>query len=1239
MSINVRGLADDTKRREVFYWLRKQEFDVYMLQETHSSSAKMGIWRSQWGGEVIFSHGGSNSRGVCILFSNKCQYIIHNVITDSNGRYILVDLTLADKRVSLGNVYGPNNDCPDIYIELFEHIESFSNDHRIIAGDFNLVLDLDLDKHGGRKATNHRAANVVRTYMEDTDLVDIWRHKNPDKRMYTWCRKNPEYLASRLDFYLCSFGLVNLVTKVCITPGFKTDHSAIKIEISLVDDIRGRGFWKLNCSCLTNPEYITEIKKVINKTLEDNKDINDALVWEMIKLNVRGKSIELCSQFKREREDNINKLESELIELNKNQPLSQFQIKEIENKQLQLETIVKQKAMGAKIRSRVRWYEEGEKSTRYFMNLEKRNYNLKTVTRVSTNNGEYVDSRQDILRELKNFYSKLYTKTEYGTSQAEYQEFLDIDCPTLSDDKRDMMNNEMSETELLNALKSTQNNKSPGSDGLPSEFYKIFWQDIKDPFLKSVKYAHQTGMLSVTQREGIITLMPKKDKDTSLIKNWRPLSLLNVDYKLIAKSIANRFKDKLSKLINPTQTGSVKGRYIGENIVKILDILNYTEEHEIPAILMTIDFEKAFDNVSWQFTEMCMKRLNFSDEVMKWFKILYNKIKCRVANNGWATDFFEPTQGVRQGCPLSPYLFVLVVEFLGNHIRANKKIKGIKVKDDISLIYQFADDTNLTLEFDLESLLEVEKTFSKFQRVSGLKVNYDKTEILRIGSLRYSDAKLITATEMCWTNDPVLLLGVIICTDTNRLIQLNFDPLIIKVENQMKIWSMRDLSLFGKTLIIKSLLMSQLVYKLSVLPSPSNDFIDKLQSLFFKFLWGKRRPKIKQAVLFSDKENGGLGIPNLHFKNASFKAAWVKRILKKPNHFVLENKVLQEELIWKCNFNVKTVSQILGIFKIKSMFWIDVVKAWSLINYRIPETQDEIVSQILWLNTSIQINKKVVYYPNMVNKGILYIKDLMSDYGLMDFNSFKIKYPEVGINFMEYYGLIDAIPRAWKLLLLNYIPQPNIVVHPILSIINHKTISKIIYGKSLSLFSLRPTETCIKWQEKTGHDFSEEEWKNIFLEIYQTSISSTLRAFQFKLLHQILATKRRLFLWKIKDSDQCSFCKEESETDIHLFIECPITVEFWNKVKNWYANMTGIRVNLNKLNILFGYNLPKYPALNIVILVAKQYLFHCSFNDNLPFLTPFLEKLKTIKDVEYVIAYKNDKVMKHNNKWGELMHI
>ena len=594
---------------------------------------------------------------------------------------------------------------------------------------------------------------------------------------------------------------------------------------------------------------------------------------------------------------------------------------------------------------------------------------------------------------------------------------------------------------------------------------------------------------------------------------------------------------------------------------------------------------------------------------------------------------------MRQGCPLSPYLFVLVVEFLGNHIRTNKKIKGIKVKDDVSLIYQFADDTNLTLEFDLETLLEVEKTFSKFQRVSGLKVNYDKTEILRIGSLRHSDAKLITATEMCWTNDPVLVLGVIISTNVNELLHLNFDPLISKIENQIKIWNMRELSLFGKSLIIKTILMSQLVYKLSVLPSPSNEFIDKIQSLFFKFLWGNKRPKIKRAVLYSDKENGGLGIPNIHYKNISSKAAWVKRIVANQAYFLAGNKFMYDQRFWKCNFDLKTANQILGILKIKSEFWKDVVKSWSVVNYKIPGTPEEIASQILWLNTNIQISKKVVYYPNLASRGIYYIRDLMNEHGFMEFNQFKNKYPGITSNFVQYYGLINAIPRQWKVSLINYAPQHTETPHPLLSKTNHKFFSRIIYDTSLHLFSQKPTETCTKWHDKIGHNFTDDEWKKHFLDIYFTSISTTLRAFQFKLLHQILATKRRLFLWKINDSELCTFCKEEPESDCHLFVECPYTKEFWNKINIWYANMTGITVNLNKLNILFGQDLQKFPALNIVILVAKQYLFQCSFNDKLPFLTPFIEKLKITKDIEYVIAYKNEKLYKHNNKWGELQNI
>ena len=164
-------------------------------------------------------------------------------------------------------------------------------------------------------------------------------------------------------------------------------------------------------------------------------------------------------------------------------------------------------------------------------------------------------------------------------------------------------------------------NKTPGSDGLPAEFYKVFWNDISDLFLNSINYAYRSSQLSVTQRRGIIKLIPKKDAEPDLIKNWRPISLLNCDYKIAAKAIANRFKQVIPNIINYDQSGFLKGGFIGENIRLIDGIIKYTAAQNIPGLLLFLDFEKAFDTVEWSFLQKTLQYYNFRQSAINWIKL------------------------------------------------------------------------------------------------------------------------------------------------------------------------------------------------------------------------------------------------------------------------------------------------------------------------------------------------------------------------------------------------------------------------------------------------------------------------------------------------------------------------------------------------------------------------------------------------------------------------------------------
>ena len=262
--------------------------------------------------------------------------------------------------------------------------------------------------------------------------------------------------------------------------------------------------------------------------------------------------------------------------------------------------------------------------------------------------------------------------------------------------------------------------KSPGTDGLPSEFYKTMWIEISEPLLNALNYGFETGELSISQRRGIIKLIPKKSEELYYIRNWRALTLLNCDYEIAAKAIAIRLKTNLPNLINNDQTGFIKGRYIGENIRLIDSVINYASAKNIPGLLLLIDFEKAFDTLEWSFIQKTLLSFGFGPSIIRWFKTFYHKTESCILNNGWAN------RGVRQGCPLSPYLFVLSAEILAKAIRKNPFIKGLSVKEAEIRISQYADDTTLILDGSERSLTEAPGILESFSKVSCIRAQCQK---------------------------------------------------------------------------------------------------------------------------------------------------------------------------------------------------------------------------------------------------------------------------------------------------------------------------------------------------------------------------------------------------------------------------------------------------------------------------------------------------------------------------------
>ena len=250
--------------------------------------------------------------------------------------------------------------------------------------------------------------------------------------------------------------------------------------------------------------------------------------------------------------------------------------------------------------------------------------------------------------------------------------------------------------------------------------YIIFWTDIKHYLTPSLNYSYIHGDLTDLQKQSIITLLPKTDKDLSFLTNWRPISLLNVDYKIATKSITNRLKKVISNIISNAQTGFVKGRYIGENIRLMCEIIEYVNEQNLPALLFFSDFEKAFDSLNHDFMFKTLRHFNFGDSLIKWIKLFYNGATSCVTNNGYLSGFFKIQRGVRQGCPLSPTLFIMCIELLSYEVSINKDIKGINIHDEEVKNTLFADDATFLSDGSEKSFKTLVDVLDNYSYSSGL---------------------------------------------------------------------------------------------------------------------------------------------------------------------------------------------------------------------------------------------------------------------------------------------------------------------------------------------------------------------------------------------------------------------------------------------------------------------------------------------------------------------------------------
>ena len=1244
--------------------------------------------RDEWGGQCVFNSFSSQARGVAIFLKKNNPAKIIDSFSDTDGNLLAISLLYEEKKILLEVLYGPNQDTPNFYSEIvFKQIQAWNPDFSIFAGDYNVVLDHALDTKNYQHENNPFAREALKNQIHQYNLVDIWRELHPDGKQYTW-RKFNENKQSRLDYFLISASLLPYVQNASIIPSYCSDHSGIELEIDFSKFIRGRGFWKFNTSLLNDPDYIKIIKNTIkrvtcqyaivdndenfynnatNEALQEfyysttpetlqyiNLNVNPQAFLDVLLMEIRRETILYSAKKKRDRIANelllvqtIEDLETK-IAVEQNDAIFKNLNAELQNKKLELDNIYAFQAQGAFIRARARYQMEGEKPSKLFCSLEKHNATQKHISKlIVENNGhknEVVEQKL-IEQEIFNYYKDLFA--EKNVEDTEIETFLTPEiartCPKLNENEKQRTEGLITVEELTRYLKTAKNNVSPGSSGFSNEFYKFFWIDLKVFITKAINYSYELGMLSVTQRLGIITLIPKGEKDKTFLKNWRPLTLLNSLYKIVSGCIAERIKPALNKIIHGDQKGFVSERYIGEAIRSTYDIIQWAKSNNKTGLLLLIDFEKAYDSLSFTYIKKCLIFFNFSQCIINWVEILLHNFMAVINHCGNISKKFNIGRGARQGDPIASYIFIICIEILAHKLRNEKEINGFNMDSLTHLLELYADDCTIFLEPKDENLRKTLSVLDFFFKISGLRISVSKTKAVWFGRGYRNNHKLCPDLQLDWGTE-FKLLGI---DFTNNLegMESNFNSKIEEIKKVFNLWFHRTLTVYGKIVVIKTLALPKLCHLALVLPDLSNQQIKELENLAFNFLWNNKPDKIARDHTKLAEKAGGLGFPDIKDFWQSLKFSWLRRaintsafwpnILIKQVESLVGHNLTISELLQFGPSNLSTVGK-----KIENKFWKQVFCSVGLFMqgalFCYPE---KLIMAPFWDNPYITRNNRAIkksIFPALSHKlssiidfyrpgtCILYTREeLMNVYNVIVTQETITELHYIIKNALRGLGLPENLSFE------NIHPFQPLLIY----IVNLTKKGCNVYYRLLRKKNNLKTilsEREGKWHNELSCTFGVEFWNKTYNLAANIKFENRIKYLQYQINRNSLFTNYRVSKFQQHISPSCTFCLQAgnlvapSELISHLFFDCDHALNLWQATINWLKTLN-VNIPLDRKALLFGLNDQASTTVNnYLILYVKYFIWKSKFQTKQLTFTALKTFLKNkVEDLKMAYFYED----------------
>ncbi|PPQ78110.1 hypothetical protein CVT24_006387 [Panaeolus cyanescens] len=898
--------------------MRKERIAIMACQETHITDGNVDAVQ-QANPKVTIIHSGSrtNAAGVAFVLNNdlvKPKEIVHTELIVGRAARLRVCLE-DDFGLDMINVYSPNEAArkKDFYKELKGKLcNQVDMSEPILMGDFNVVME-EIDRspmHGDQADVVQELEGLLGQHR----WIDGWREHNKDKLDYTYYQKGSASM-SRIDRIYTNKDLATYAFNWGIIDSADlSDHLIMSVEImKKFMPFIGKGTWKLGTSLLEDRRYMNIVRGLLREAEKDIKElraVNEVGIqkrWNTLKRDVRSETQEYQREKRRELTREKRNLENALA-----CQLSELKKERTRGSNVRLRERIKQTRKRLQERSRshidklrreakANYLVEGERCTKYWFNLNKEKYKKQIIYGLIDEKDRLQLKTTDMNKVATKYHRELQARPEMTAGRRAAVNVMKGGITRVLDhDQKEMLERGIGAEEVIEALKQAANGSSPGADGITYEFYKKWAEkpktgeredkpDIVGMLTAVYEEIERVGIIENKKddsghfADGVMCLLYKKN-DKRKVENYRPITLLNTDYKLYTKTLTNRLNQVAGTILHENQAGFVPGRSLYDHTRNTHVAIDYCEIMEVNGCIVALDQEKAYDKIDHDYLWEVLEGFGFPEAFRNKVKELYKDTTKRILVNGVIGEHIEVKRGVHQGDPLSCLLYDIAIEPLAERLRSSG-LEGIQAGNNIEklLVNLFADDTLVYLG-EGDSLEELNSIIEVFCTASTAKFNLQKTEYLPVGTKEwrtkvveeqaFNGTAFQEGTRVVKDGDAMRTLGVWVgngVTVTDK-----WDKILEKQKKIMKEWAKCHLSFRGKELVIKALVQSRAVFAATV-DGIDDATVEKMVKQYKSFLWDGKKALMKWETVIRPRKQGGLNMPDLKTRIEAIEIMWIKR--------------------------------------------------------------------------------------------------------------------------------------------------------------------------------------------------------------------------------------------------------------------------------------------------------------------------------------------------------------------------